>query len=152
APSGGSIDVDDQGEPTGILRDNASRLVQDVMPSPPPDERAAMLRDVMAHAHRRGVTGVHAMDVGRGEWAAVKALRDARELRLRVRAFLSASRLDDWIERGVRTGDGDEMLRVGGVKFFADGALGAMTAWMLEPYEHSDDCGLALQTSEELEA
>ncbi len=151
ASSGGSIDVDGAGEPTGILRDNASRLVQDVMPSPSADERARMLREAIAHAHRLGVTGVHAMDVGRGEWAAMQALHDAGELRLRVRAFLSASRLDDWIAGGVRTGDGDDMLRVGGVKFFADGALGSMTAWMLEPYENSDDRGLALQTSEELE-
>src|SRR5438552_4887390 len=51
APAGGSIDVDEQGEPTGILRDNASRLVQAVVPSPEATERIAMLRAAIAHAH-----------------------------------------------------------------------------------------------------
>jgi predicted amidohydrolase YtcJ len=91
------------------------------------------------------------MDVGRGEYQALLALRDSGKLNLRVRAYLTAERLDEWIDRAVRTGDGDDTMRIGGVKFFADGALGSMTAWMREPYEGSDDTGLALQPPEELE-
>jgi len=149
-PFGGAIDRDEDGEPAGILRDAASALVYDAMPPLSREERAAALRDAVAHAHRLGITGVHAMDVGRGELRALQSLRDAGELRLRVRAFLSSARLDDWLGSS-RTGDGEEPLTIGGVKFFADGALGPLTAWMLEPYEGSDDAGLALWEPAELE-
>jgi len=151
APYGGVIDIDDGGEPTGILRDTAAKLVTSVIPAPSPTERVAALSEAIAHAHRLGVTGAHAMDVGRGEYQAMLALRDSGKLRLRLRAFMSAERLDEWFERNLRTGDGDAWLRVGGVKFYADGALGSLTAWMLDPYEGTADTGLALQPIEELE-
>ena len=150
-PAGGAIDVDDGGEPTGILRDNASRLVADVAPKLTQTERIAATGQAIAHAHSLGVTGVHAMDVGRGELQALHALNDPGNLRLRVRAFMSAGALDEWFDRNLATGDGDDMLRIGGVKFFADGALGSMTAWMIEPFEGSIDTGLALQPAEDLE-
>lgn len=150
-PPGGAIDRDDGGEPTGILRDAAMRVVSDAAPNPTQPERIAALDDAIAHAHSLGVTCVHAMDVGRGELQALYALDDSRRLRLRVRAFLSAARLDEWIDRNLATGDGDAMLRIGGVKFFADGALGSLTAWMFEPYEGSTDAGFPLQPPEELE-
>ena len=149
-PAGGSIDRDADGEPTGVLRDNAMELVQRAVPRPDVALRRTHLRAAIAHAHRLGVTGVHAMDVGRGEWEAMRALHAEDELSLRVHGYLSARRLDAWIAAGVRTGDGDEVLRVGGVKFFADGALGSMTAWMREPYEGTEETGIALQTAEEL--
>jgi predicted amidohydrolase YtcJ len=151
-PVGGAIDVDADGEPTGILRDAASMLIAAVAPRPSPRERIAALEAAVGHAHSLGVTCSHAMNVGRGEYQSLLALRDRRRLKLRVRAYLTAERIDEWIDRAVRTGDGDDMLRIGGVKFFADGALGSMTAWMREPYESSDDTGLALQPAEHLEA
>jgi hypothetical protein len=91
------------------------------------------------------------MDVGRRELPALRALHAAGALSLRVRVYLSARSLDTWTGDGLRTGEGDDVLRIGGVKFFADGALGSMTAWMLEPYEGSQDTGLALQPADELE-
>ena len=151
APTGGAIDVDDVGEPTGILRDNASRLLNDAAPKLNQTERIAATELAIAHARSLGVTGVHAMDVGRGELQALHALNDANRLRLRVRPFMSAGMLDEWFDRNLATGDGDDMLRIGGVKFFADGALGSMTSWMLEPCEGATDTGLALQPVEDLE-
>src|SRR5438552_18071349 len=79
-------------------------------------------------------------------------LHEGGELELRVRPVLSAIRLDRWIERGMRTGDGDDMLRIGGVKFLADGAVGSMAAWMRERCEGTSDSGIPLQSPEELEA
>ena len=151
SPTGGAIDIGDDGEPTGILRDNASRLIGDVAPKLARNERIDAMGLGIAHAHSLGVTGVHAMDVGRGELQALHALNDSGQLRLRVRPFLSAGMLDEWFDRNLATGDGDDMLRIGGVKFFADGALGSMTSWMIEPCEGSADTGLALQPVEELE-
>jgi predicted amidohydrolase YtcJ len=152
APVGGAIDVDDDSEPTGILRDNASMLIAAVAPRPSPPERIAALEEAIAHAHRLGVTCAHAMNVGRGEYQSMLALGDGGQLRLRIRAYLTAERLDEWVDRAVRTGDGDPMLRIGGVKFFADGALGSMTAWLFEPYENTDDTGFPLQPPEQLES
>lgn len=151
APSGGAIVLDDDGEPSGVLLDTAMQLVSAVMPPPTPDERIAAFREAIAHAHALGVTGAHAMDVGRGEYQAMLALRESGRLNLRIRTYLTASRLDEWFERNIHTGDGDETMRIGGVKFFADGALGSMTAWMIEPFAGTDDTGLALQPADELE-
>jgi len=151
SPEGGAIDIGDDGEPTGILRDNASRLVTEVMPRPTQTDRIAAIEEAVRGAHRLGVTAVHPMDVGRGEFQALHALNDSGRLHLRVRLFLSHQKLDEWIERGITTGDGDDMLRIGGVKFFTDGALGSLTAWMFDPYEHSTACGFPLQPVEDLE-
>lgn len=150
-PFGGEIDRDAAGEPTGILRDEAMKLIASAIPHPTPAERIDALNAAIAHAHSLGVTGAHAMNVGRGEYQAVLALRDSGRLRLRIRTYLSWEKLDEWIERGIRTGDGDEMMRIAGVKFFADGALGSMTAWMLEP-DAAGGKGLALLPPDELEA
>ena len=76
APIGGAIDIDDDGEPTGILRDNASVLIERTAPRPSADERVGALREAIAHAHALGVTGAHAMDVGRGELGALRRLHD----------------------------------------------------------------------------
>jgi predicted amidohydrolase YtcJ len=151
SPDGGIIERDEHGEPTGILVDNAARLVYGAMPRTSQAERIATLEAAIAHAHHLGVTCVHAMNVSRGEFQALHALNDAGRLRLRVREYLSHERLDEWLERGIETTDGDEMLRVAGVKFFADGALGPLTAWMSEPYEGTDNRGLPRQPVEHLE-
>ena len=150
-PEGGRIDVGEDGEPTGILRDTTAALIYDAMPAPTQDERIEALSAAVRHANSLGLTGVHAMDVGRGELAALRSLHERGELSLRVRPFLSQARLEHWIEEGLHTGDGDDVLRIGGVKFFADGALGSLTAWMLRPYENSTDSGLALQPVHKLE-
>jgi predicted amidohydrolase YtcJ len=152
APFGGAIDRDDDGEPSGILRDTAAKLVVDIMPRPTPSERIDAMSTAIAFAHSLGVTCAHAMDVSRGEYQTLLTLRDSGRLDLRVRAYLTAERLDEWFDRAVRTGDGDDLMRIGGVKFFADGALGSLTAWMREPYEGSSGTGLALQPPEQLEA
>jgi predicted amidohydrolase YtcJ len=151
-PAGGVIDLDQHGEPVGILRDNASKLVMQVMPRPTQADRISSVERAIQHAHSLGLTGVHAMNVGRGEFQALHALNDSARLKLRVRLFLAHERLDEWIERNLASGDGDDMLRCGGVKFFSDGALGSLTAWMFEPYATSSDCGFPLQPVEELEA
>jgi hypothetical protein len=151
SPAGGAIDLADDGEPSGILRDNAARLAEAVIPHPTPAERLLAMRETVAHAHALGITAAHAMDAGRGEYQALLALRAAGELTLRVRAYMTATRLNEWFDRGLQTGDGDEWLRIGGVKFFADGALGPQTAWMHEPYEGSVDVGFPLQPVDELE-
>ena len=151
APAGGAIDLDEEGEPTGILRDAAMQLVEGAAPALSAEERLAALKATVEHAMAFGITSVHAMDVRAGEWRALRSLHDAHGLDVRVRVFLSATQLDRWLG-DARTGAGDDVLRIGGVKFFADGALGSLTAWMTDPYEGTNDTGLALLPPDELEA
>ncbi len=150
SPIGGEIQSDEDGEPTGVLFDNAAELVYAAMPAVAQQDRIAALSEAIRDAQTLGVTGAHAMDVGRGELRALQTLHNQRELRFRTRAFLTARRLGDWVG-STRTGDGDDLLGIGGVKFFSDGALGSLTAWMLEPYEGSANVGFPLVPPDELE-
>lgn len=66
----------------------------------------------------------------------------AGDLRLRVLHHLPQRFLDSLIECGIASGFGGDWLRLGGIKYFSDGALGSHTAWMLEPYEGSSERGV----------
>lgn len=145
-PEAGVIDRDAGGQPTGILRDKAMDLVDAVMPRPGSAEIASAMRDAMAEAHRLGLTGIHDFRIGdanesRGAFETWQRLHAAGDLRLRVWMMIGGELLDEAIRLGVRSGFGDDRLRIGAVKYFADGSLGARTAWMLDPYA---DGGLGL--------
>jgi len=138
-PDMGVIDRDQSGQPTGILRELAINLVRRVMPSPTQDETDQAMQRVMTKVHRLGLTGVHDMRIMGGEdgppaFRAWQRLRGERKLNLRVWMMLPGERLSEAIALGLRTGFGDDYLRVGGIKLFADGATGPRTAWMLEPF------------------
>ena len=136
-PPGGQIDRDPAtGEPTGILRD-ASGLVTHAIPAPSEAEYRQALDAGLAHAARLGITTLQDMcyDPGPIEVRLLEEYERAGKLTAR---FTCQGWLGDWeavAGRGVRTGDGDEWVRVGGLKSFADGGLGASTAYFFEPYE-----------------
>ena len=136
APAGGQIDRDDAGEPTGILRD-AAGLVTRAIPRPSEAEYREALDAGLAHAARLGVTTLQDMCYDPGA-VGVRLLEEyARAGKLTAR-FTCQGWLADWEREsrgGRKTGDGDEWVRVGGLKSFADGGLGASTAYFFEPYE-----------------
>ena len=136
-PAGGQIDRDPEtGEPTGILRD-AAGLVTRAIPPPTEAEYRHALDAGLAHAARVGVTSFQDMCYDPGP-VEIRLLEEyEREGRLTAR-FTCQGWLADWEEsarRGIRTGAGSEWVRVGGLKSFADGGLGATTAYFFEPYE-----------------
>ncbi len=138
-PPAGVIDRDAAGQPTGVLRDQALELIDAVLPAPGEAEIDAAMRDAIAEAHRLGLTGVHDFRIGdaaesRGAFHTWQRLHAAGDLRLRVWMMIDGALLDQAIALGLRSGFGNDRLRIGGVKYFADGSLGARTAWMLEPY------------------
>ncbi|MGH2498610.1 MAG: amidohydrolase, partial [Candidatus Limnocylindria bacterium] len=143
-PAGGAIDVDERGEPTGILKENANALVDAVVPPSSADESFEAARRGQAEAWRRGITGIFDLDASAGAipLGAFQRLRERGELGLRVVMGLPHRRLDEAIALGLRTGFGDEWLRIGQLKIFSDGALGSQTAALEEPYEGSDDRGI----------
>jgi hypothetical protein len=154
-PSQGRIDRDESGRPTGILRELAINLVQDAIPAPSEEQTVAAMRDGFGALHRLGLTGVHDHRImggadGPPAFHAYQRLQRAGELELRLWMGIPGERLDEAIALGMRPGFGDDCLRVGHVKLFADGSQGARTAWMLEPYEDKDDAGMPLTPMEEI--
>jgi predicted amidohydrolase YtcJ len=150
-PFGGAIDRDAAtGEPTGILKENAMDLVGGLIEEPAVDEMAEAIKTAMANAHKLGLVGVHTME-GSDAFGAFQRLAAAGELDMRVLMQIPEENLDAAIQAGLRSGFGNERLRIGGVKIFADGALGARTAYMLEPFEgEPDNTGIAVATAEHL--
>ncbi|HEY0169738.1 MAG TPA: amidohydrolase [Pyrinomonadaceae bacterium] len=133
-PPGGLIVRDPAtGEPTGVLKDAAQSYVFKVIPEPSPAEKLDAARAATAHAAAHGVTSVQDMSAG-ADVGVYQTLLERGELKTRVYAV---SPLPDW-ERlgrvGVRRAFGGDMLRVGGLKAFADGSLGSTTALFFEPY------------------
>jgi predicted amidohydrolase YtcJ len=149
-PPGGQILRDASGQPTGILLETAAGLVHETIPEPDVDTMADALRQGMAGAHRLGLTGFH--DPGHSTvLAALQVLRARGELTLRALVHIPDDELESAGELGVRSGFGDETLRIGGVKIFADGALGPQSAHMLSPYEGTTgEFGVPTQTAAEL--
>ncbi|GIW24564.1 amidohydrolase [Meiothermus sp.] len=139
-PPGGALVRDAQGEPTGYLLENAQELVNRVLPQPGLAELERGLQDLA----RRGYTAVHHMG-----WCHYRLAEQlAASVRLPVRLWWALDR-DHW--RETRPGWRSDRLEVAAVKFFADGALGSRTAWMIEPYPDGSH-GLVLDPLELIES
>jgi hypothetical protein len=133
-PPGGLIVRDPAtGEPTGVLKDAAQSFVWKVFPEPSFEEKLEAARAATAHAAAHGVTSVQDMSAG-NDVGVYQTLLERGELMTRIYAV---SPLPDW-ERlgrvGVRRAFGSDVLRIGGLKGFADGSLGSTTALFFEPY------------------
>lgn len=146
-PAGGRIGREEDGSPSGILYDNAMDLVYRAMPKATPEETAARMEKAMKAVHRAGLTGIHDFD-GAAAFSAFRILEERGALSLRVVKGIPHDLLDAAVGLGLRSGFGDGLLSIGAVKLFADGALGSRTAWMLEPYEGTEDRGIATMDAE----
>ena len=133
-PAGGVIDREADGEPSGILRESAQRLVETAVGDPPPEVLRGALRRAQTALLKLGLTCVHAPDTP-ATFAALQNLAAAGELLLRVIYMPPAATLDQLIARRMAAGWGDDHLRVGHLKCFLDGSLGSHTAAMLAPFE-----------------
>ncbi len=158
-PPSGVIDRDAQGEPTGVLRELAINLVRRIIPALTEAEAQANLQAVAQDLHTLGIVAVHDQRMKDHAEEGPEALRlyqrlAAREaLPLRISCNLEAAHLDTLIALGLQSGFGHEWVRLGHVKLFADGSLGARTAWMLEPYEGDPaHTGMYLTPPEEMTA
>jgi hypothetical protein len=143
APAGGRIE-------NGLFVDNAMDLIDKAVPTP----SAAELDQALAKAQEIllgfGVTGVGSMSTSLPDWNAMRRAGEAHTLNVRLMVY--AEGLDplkavphptDWLY-------GDR-LRMGGVKFYADGALGSRGAWLKQPYsDRPDTRGLQFHSDAEL--
>jgi hypothetical protein len=130
-PRGGTIDRDKNGEPTGILRETAMALVQDLVPHSSGADFDSAMALALEDLARFGLTSVHSMDTSRA-FASLQRLHEGRRLAVRVVYNLPLADLPHAERMGVRSGWGDEWLRIWGVKAFLDGSLGSRTAEMLD--------------------
>jgi predicted amidohydrolase YtcJ len=138
-PPGGRLGRGPDGSLDGILyEESAMRLVVDAVPRPTVEAIAQALREALPTLWSVGLTGVHDFD-RRDCFAALQLLHASGALKLRVLKSIPLEDLPLAAGLGLRSGFGDDTLRIGPVKAFMDGALGPQTAAMLAPYEGSDD-------------
>lgn len=152
SPAGGEIARDPETrEPTGILKETAIELVLGCIAQPGIEESKERIGRACRIANECGITSIHNME----DLDSFQAFQElAREQRLSVRAtfYLPLDTLDDLINLRLQSGFGNEWLRIGGIKLFADGSLGGRTAFMLEPFEHEpSNSGVCVMTEKELE-
>jgi predicted amidohydrolase YtcJ len=133
-PPGGTIVRDAGGEPTGVLKDAAMNYVSKVIPSPSEDVMADAIRAALAYAAENGVSSVQDMSASPEVFGVYQKLLANGELTVRVYGLQP---LSDWgrlARVGVRAWFGNDKLKIGGLKGFADGSLGSTTALFFEPY------------------
>jgi predicted amidohydrolase YtcJ len=134
-PAGGEIVHDANGQPTGLLLEGpAINLVAQHIPQASAEDLDAAVLVAQRNAHRFGLTSIHDLDGKRG-FECFQRLRLRGQLKLRTVTHVAMDQLEHALGVGLHAGLGDEWLRVGGLKLFADGALGPRTAAMIEPYE-----------------
>ena len=149
-PKDGQIQRNANGEPTGLLFENAMQLVGDIVPAPSIEELAHAIQKAQSILWKMGLTGVHDFD-RRECFMALQQLRADGKLKLRVTKNIPVDLLDQAFELGLRTGFGDDWIRIGSVKVFMDGALGPRTAAMFQPYwNESENCGILNMDGEQL--
>jgi len=131
---GGEIVRDATGEPTGILKDRAMKLVLRVVPEPGPAQQDRALHAAMDYLLERGVTTVHTMGYDWDDLAVYRRAHARGLLRTRIYAILPIAGWQRLAEEVQARGRGDDWLRTGGLKGFMDGSLGSHTAAFFEPF------------------
>jgi len=135
-PPGGVIERDAHGEPTGILKDTATNLITPLLPKDPPDIDLSAAKLISAKAAEVGLTTIHDIFLSPAE---MRGYQDAHRngwLKVRVQMsprLASIADAETLAQMGVHTGFGDEMLKFGAAKMFADGGMGARTIAIYPP-------------------
>jgi hypothetical protein len=141
---GGVVELDEQGEPTGVLREESAWQFRDRYLLAPDDEFVDAMRDGLRIAASRGVAAVHDKDGWLGAPRLWQRIAEEGGLTLRVWQSLPHDFVGQLEELGFRSGLGDDRLRVGYLKVFMDGTLGSQTARLL------DGSGVEITSREEL--
>jgi predicted amidohydrolase YtcJ len=156
-PEGGVIDKEN-GEPTGILRENALNFIFDNMPAMTKEEIKKVLKSAFRDALSCGLTTIHSEDISAaGDLETlVEAYRELETegnlpLRFVLQLGLSSIKaIDEAKTQGIKSGMGSPRLNIGALKLFQDGSLGGRTAAMEEPYEDTSTDGVTIYSQSEL--
>jgi predicted amidohydrolase YtcJ len=150
-PDDGTILHNEHGNPTGIFLEGAMWMVDRAVPEPGGDELAEAIARAQRNLWQMGITGVHDFDRS-ACFDALQRLHLQERLQMRVVKNIPVDDLPLAAALGLRSGFGDDFMRIGAVKAFADGALGPHTAAMLQPYENApaDNQGMLLLDAEQV--
>ena len=148
-PVGGQIIRDADGNPTGMMLEaSAFELVRRVIPPSSLEDCISAAQRASAQLEAWGYTCVHTMGLEPVMYLhALQELEQRQELNLRIWSSLDHAHLEAVETIGLRGGTGD-LVKICGIKFFADGALGARTAWMFEPYLGTNQTGVMVDAPE----
>lgn len=151
-PVGGSIDRNEAGDPTGIVREMSVGLIERYFPKLTLEDYENAALAACEKAVEAGLTSVHCIIGSELELRALLRAKASGRLPIRFYLFIPVDLLDDASRLGLSNGFGDEWVRLGGVKIFTDGSLGARTAALEAPY--SDDPmnrGMLIYTQQQLD-
>jgi predicted amidohydrolase YtcJ len=145
---GGKVETGEDGRPNGILRENAAALAWNLLPPPSVEELQKDLSLAMSAALSYGITAAASFDIGGPDFHQVSETyrriyrNGGPPLRITLQCGIQKDPawLDEYIKLGLSTGTVlDPCLKMGPLKLFADGTLGARTAWLREPYRDSPE-------------
>jgi len=138
-PVGGLIDKDENGEPTGILRESAILLVDSLIPEETEEVLEKNFKAAQEYLLERGVTCVGDMIYDMKHFSFLQKMARQGKLKIRITAYvplLKWEEIKQHINKGIYE---DEWFQFKGLKGFCDGSLGSHTALMLEPYDDNPD-------------
>jgi hypothetical protein len=138
-PQGGAIDLDANGQPTGVLRESAQGLIYKVIPPPSDDERRRGDELAIADALAHGVTSVQDFSDWQ-DFLVFEEMEKEGKLNIRISEWLPfKDPLDELKQERAHHDANDPLLHTGMLNGFMDGSLGSRTAAMKAPF--SDDPG-----------
>ena len=137
-PVNGRIQRDAGGNPTGLVFEESLKQIQAAIPEPSTEALAADFLKLIPKLHRMGLTGIHDFD-RRACFLAMQHLHAQGRLHLRVLKSIPLDFFSEAADLGLSSGYGDDLLRIGSVKLFADGALGPHTGAVFDPYVGEPD-------------
>ena len=151
-PLGGRFYRDSNGVLTGLAAERARYVFNSLIPSDSNREQrrdgVKLISELMTKA---GLTSVHQTGASRNDMIAYQDARADGGMRFRMYLFPRVQLFEDLVNAGIRTGFGDEVLRIGAVKFSADGSASERTMRMSTPYEgRPDDYGILTMSQEEI--
>jgi predicted amidohydrolase YtcJ len=152
-PEGGKFDRDaSTGRLTGGLRENATGPFRRILPMNfTREERRQGIQLIAKLMTRTGITSVDDADASPEDLLSYQDAREAGDLLFRVYCFINCAHLDRMIAAGLRTGLGDEWVRLGAIKLYCDGSISERTARLTQPYAgRPNDYGIFTTTEEEL--
>jgi predicted amidohydrolase YtcJ len=141
---GGVVELDERGDPTGVLREESAWHFRDTTIEIADEEWIEAMRGGLKVAAARGVTAIHDKDGWLGAFRFFQKLRRDESLTLRVWQSLPHDLIDHLDSLGIASRFGDDLLRLGYLKVFMDGTLGSQTALLL------DASGVRITSGDEL--
>lgn len=153
-PPHGKIDRDENGKPTGVLRESAKDLVYEKTPEPTVEDYKKGLILVMEEFLTLGITTIHASMTGTKQFRAFQELHQEGRLPLRVCIHMSGDDegiLESLIATGIQTPFGDDWLKITEIEWIFDTSTSGRTAAYYQPYiDEPDNTGILLYDQDDI--